>query len=83
MGSMMLTSYKTIDGKFFDADYFERGRESGKGWLQNYRWMPRRSFREAFAIIDALDLDETSHILDIGCAKGFIVRAMRESATLN
>ena len=74
----MQTLCKFPDGKFFDADYFERGRESGKGWLQNYRWMPRRSFREALAIIDCLGLDENSHVLDVGCAKGFIVRALRE-----
>jgi len=74
----MQTLCKLPDGTFFDADYFERGRESGKGWLQNYRWMPRRSFREAFAVIDTLGLNEKSSILDVGCAKGFIVRALRE-----
>jgi hypothetical protein len=40
--------------------------------------MPRRSFREALAIIDYLGLDETSRVLDVGCAKGFIVRALRQ-----
>jgi cyclopropane fatty-acyl-phospholipid synthase-like methyltransferase len=75
---MMQTLYRFPDGKFFDADYFERGRETGKGWLQNYRWMPRRSFREALAIVDHLGLDEASRVLDVGCAKGFIVRALRE-----
>lgn len=74
----MPSLFETVDGKFFDADYFERGRESGKGWLQNYRWMPRRTFREALAVIDILGIDETSHVLDFGCAKGFIVRALRE-----
>lgn len=67
-----------FQGEFYDADYFENGQESGKGWLQNYRWMPRRSFREAFGIIDYLELDDNSYVLDVGCAKGFIVRALRE-----
>lgn len=71
-------SEKYFDGSFFDADYYERGQESGKGWLQNYHWMPRRSFREAFAFIEYLDLNDDSYILDIGCAKGFLVRAFRE-----
>ena len=66
-----------FDGNFYDADYFERGRETGKGWLENYHWMPRRSFKEAFAYIDTLKLDENSSVLDFGCAKGFIVRALR------
>lgn len=64
-------------GDFYDADYFERGRESGKGWLTNYRWLPRRSLKEAFAYVDALDLDDKSYVLDFGCAKGFIVKALR------
>lgn len=73
----MPTLCKLPDGKFFDADYFERGPESGKGWLRNYRWMPRRSFKEALALIDYMDIDEQSLVLDVGCAKGFIVKALR------
>jgi cyclopropane fatty-acyl-phospholipid synthase-like methyltransferase len=71
----MLTSY---NGSFYDADYFERGKLSGKGWLENYHWKPRRSFKEAFAFIDYFGLDENSRVLDFGCAKGFIVRALNE-----
>jgi cyclopropane fatty-acyl-phospholipid synthase-like methyltransferase len=71
----MLNSF---NGSFYDSDYFERGKESGKGWLENYHWMPRRSFKEALAFIDYLGLDESSHVLDFGCAKGFIVRALNE-----
>ena len=40
--------------------------------------MPRRSFREALGIVDYLELNDDSYILDVGCAKGFIVRALRE-----
>lgn len=69
---------KPFSGDFYDADYFERGQETGKGWLQNYRWLPRRTFKEALAIADYLDLNETSYVLDVGCAKGFIVKALRE-----
>lgn len=65
-------------GDFYDEDYFERGKESGKGWLENYRWLPRRTFKEAFAFIDTLKLDEKAKVLEIGCAKGFLVRALRE-----
>lgn len=72
------SSQVPFDGSFYDKDYFENGRQSGKGWLENYRWMPRRSFREAFAVIDHLGLDDKSYVLDVGCAKGFIVRALRE-----
>ena len=68
---------KPFSGDFYDADYFERGQETGKGWLQNYKWMPRRTFKEALAIADYLDLNEKSRVLDVGCAKGFIVKALR------
>ncbi len=67
-----------FDGSFYNYDYYERGPQSGKGWLQNYRWMPRRTFKEAFAFIDYLGLNENSYVLDFGCAKGFIVKALRE-----
>ena len=74
----MSSSSKFPDGNWFDADYFERGRTSGKGWYQNHKWMPQRSFKEALAIIDHFKLDNKSYVLDIGCAKGFLVRALRE-----
>jgi len=74
---MTLTSYKEFDGDFYDDQYFENGKQSGKGWLERYRWLPRRTFKEAFAFIDTLGLDENSKVLDFGGAKGFIVKALR------
>ena len=74
----MENNFKGFDGTFYDSDYFERGKESGKGWLENYRWLPRRSFKEAFAIADYVGLTDDDYVLDVGCAKGFIVRALRE-----
>lgn len=72
----MLTSYKQFTGDFYDKDYYENGKSSGKGWLENYRWMPRRTIKEAFAYIDYFELDENSFVLDVGCAKGFMVKAL-------
>lgn len=69
---------KKFDSSFYDFDYFERGRQTGKGWLENYHWMPKRSFREAFAFIEYMEIPDDAHILDFGCAKGFLVRAFRE-----
>jgi 2-polyprenyl-3-methyl-5-hydroxy-6-metoxy-1,4-benzoquinol methylase len=67
-----------FNGDFYDEDYFERGRTTGKSWLMNYRWMPKRSFKEAKAFISYFDIDEESYVLDVGCAKGFLVKAFRE-----
>jgi len=74
----MSISSNVYDGNFYDKDYYENGKQSGKGWLENYRWMPRRTFREALAYVDYLGLDDNSKVLDVGCAKGFIVRALNE-----
>jgi SAM-dependent methyltransferase len=69
-----LTSF---NGDFYDENYFENGRKTGKSWYENYHWMPRKTFREAFAYIDALGLDEKSKVLDFGCSKGYMVKALR------
>lgn len=63
--------------EFFDEDYFERGPETGKGIYVNYSWQPRRSFSEALAIIKVLGLPEDAMVLDVGCAKGYLVKALR------
>lgn len=74
----MSISSNKFTGDFFDENYFEKGRETGKSWYTQYKWMPQRSFREALALIDYLHLDENSYVLDVGCAFGFLVRALRE-----
>jgi len=66
------------NNNFYDKDYFENGRETKKSWYENYRWMPQRSFREALAFIDVLCLNKDSYVLDVGCSKGFLVKAFRE-----
>lgn len=68
----MFDECKNSDGtfkpEFYNFDYFENGKQSGKGWLEHYRFLPQRSFREAFAFIDYLGLnDKTDFILDFGC----------------
>lgn len=70
--------YKEFDGSFYDEDYFQNGKQSGKGWLENYRFLPRRTFKESFAFVDTLGLDENSYVLEVGCAMGFLVKCLRE-----
>lgn len=65
----MLSSVK------FDKDYFENGIKTCKSLYENYRWMPTRSFPEAIDIKDMFGSHGT--ILDYGCAKGFLVKALR------
>lgn len=65
----------------FDKEYYERGVEAGVSGYQNYRWMPERVFPFANYL---KQLVGTSSLrprlptaLDFGCAKGFLVKALR------
>ena len=58
----------------FDEKYFEDGVRNRVSAYENYRWMPERTIREASSIINAIKFDT---VLDYGCAKGFMVYAMR------
>lgn len=66
-----------LDKFQYDADYFERGLETGISAYQNYRWMPEKTMSMAMAIIDHLEIEKNETILDFGCAKGFLVKALR------
>jgi hypothetical protein len=58
----------------FDKDYFEHGVEKGISLYENYRWMPEVSLPIANYV---KQLYTHSKILDYGCAKGFLVYALR------
>jgi hypothetical protein len=58
----------------FDEKYFEDGIRNHISAYENYSWMPERTIREASSITRAMDFD---NVLDYGCAKGFMVYAMR------
>lgn len=64
------------DGSFFDRDYFERGVETGKSLYTDYKWLPERSFAEAHDLVLGLNIHKDHKILDFGCAKGFLVKAL-------
>ncbi|MFV3131057.1 SAM-dependent methyltransferase [Niveispirillum sp. KHB5.9] len=61
----------------YDEDYFERGVVVGKSGYMNYRWMPEMTIRMAHFMIRNLDLKSGQRVLDFGCAKGFLVKALR------
>lgn len=65
-----------IPGDWYDADYFEHGVKSN--WRDGYHWQDFSGlFRETAAFLTELFPDAQS-FLDAGCAKGFLVRALRE-----
>jgi len=64
--------------EIYNREYFEDGLATGKSLYTGFRWMPERSFREAIAIIDACEIKPgVEAVLDFGCAKGFLVKALR------
>jgi glycosyltransferase involved in cell wall biosynthesis len=65
-----------IPGAWYDADYFERGLKSN--WKGGYSWPSFQGlFTEAAALLEELFPDARSYV-DAGCAKGFLVQALRE-----
>lgn len=63
--------------QFYDANYFEDGICSGKSCYINYRWMPEMTIKLAYNILKYLKLKDGERVLDYGCAKGYIVKALR------
>ena len=61
----------------YDEDYFERGISSGKSGYDNYRWLSELTIKFAYKIIKELNLRDGDKVLDYGCAKGFLVKALK------
>lgn len=62
--------------EWYDQDYFETGKKSN--WDRGYSWEVFGGlFRETAAFLTEL-LPEAARWLDAGCAKGLLVRALRE-----
>jgi ADP-heptose:LPS heptosyltransferase/SAM-dependent methyltransferase len=67
-----------ISGDWYDAGYFEDGAKSN--WDRGYAWsLFADLFRETAAYLTDV-FPEAHSFLDAGCAKGFLVRALRERA---
>ena len=65
--------------EFFDKSYYETGPQSGKSLYQNYRWIPELTIPLAHHIVSYTEQhgDEFKTIMDFGCAKGYLVYALR------
>lgn len=61
----------------YGKEYFECGVETGKSNYQNYRWIPELTIPMAMTIIDLLEIKPNESVLDYGCAKGYLVKALR------
>lgn len=61
----------------YDADYFERGTTLGISGYADYRWLPELTIPLAHEIVTQLGIRKTDKTLDFGCAKGYLVKALR------
>jgi SAM-dependent methyltransferase len=64
-------------GEEYDEEYYERGLSMGKSGYNNYRWLSKMTIEFASNIIKELGLKKGDVVLDYGCAKGFLVKALR------
>ncbi len=61
----------------YNEDYYMRGKEKGLSLYENYRWLPELTVQMCQAIADHLKFKEDDTILDFGCARGYVVKALR------
>lgn len=61
----------------YDEDYFLRGKETGKSLYENYRWMPELTIPMCKRIVEHCGINKKDTILDFGCARGYVVKALR------
>jgi SAM-dependent methyltransferase len=62
---------------FYDKKYYEDGIASGKSCYVNYRWIPELTIPMAYYIIKELGLKTGDQVLDYGCGKGYVTKALR------
>lgn len=66
-----------VPGEWYDAKYFEHGIKSN--WARGYSWRQFEGlFRQTASFITEV-FPEAGSFLDAGCAKGFLVRALRDA----
>jgi Methyltransferase domain len=62
----------------FDEDYFMRGVEKGVSNYSQYRWLEEPTMALAKRIAEVLGIEPGESVLDWGCARGYLVKALRK-----
>ena len=66
-----------MESSIYNEDYFEKGAVKGISGYNNFSWMPELTIRMAHFLIKNLPIANHEVVLDFGCAKGYIVKALR------
>jgi hypothetical protein len=61
----------------FNEDYFLRGKQTGVSLYEDYTWKPDLTIPMVRAIVDYVGIRPDHTILDFGCARGYMVKALR------
>lgn len=61
----------------YTKDYYLNGPESGLSNYQDYHWMPDKTLPMALQLKWLLGIKDTDWVLDYGCARGYLVKALR------
>lgn len=62
----------------FDEAYYMDGIRSGKSNYLDYKWLPELTIPACQKVADYLGARPMESILDVGCARGFAVKAWRQ-----
>lgn len=60
----------------YDEDYFMRGKMVGKSLYSDYRWLPELTIPMSAVIATHCGFLRTDKILDFGCSRGYLVKAL-------
>lgn len=61
----------------FDEDYYLRGPQTGKSNYEDYSWKPDLTIAYAISLCLNLRITSSDSVLDFGCARGYLVKALR------
>lgn len=66
-----------MNSDFYDAEYYLTGPASGKSNYENYSWKPDLTLPMADWLKRILHIKNNDKVLDFGCARGYLVKALR------
>lgn len=66
-----------MEPDFYDSDYYLRGPDTGKSNYVDYGWKPDLTLPMVDHLKRALHIKDGDTVLDFGCARGYLVKALR------